>query len=285
MKINREQAGGEWVYIEYGSKILTPEQQEAHRRWKENREREEARKELAKMWKKDAGQFYFASSRDAYRELCPEDTARLFYLATYLDYNGYLLTGNNWKHIRRKDLQHQLDLSRTEAYRFWKAVSEKYLFEDEQGNLKMSPDFFYRGKVVDHSGNFQRLYISSVRSLYRGTSTSRHKYLGYIFQMLPYVNIEYNTLCYNPLEKELDKVEKIPMDEFCERLGYSARNRRRLLSIYSEMKFPVGNITERLCSFVFTDGKLSTANIIINPRVFYQGKDPLKVAELGKFAN
>ena len=71
------------------------------------------------------------------------------------------------------------------------------------------------------------------------TPQSKHTNLGYIFKLIPYVNCEYNIICHNPLEKDLDLIEPMTVGEFCEAIGYDKTNASRLIKIYNEIIFEV----------------------------------------------
>ena len=101
--------------------------------------------------------------------------------------------------------------------------------------------------------------------------------------MLPFINIEYNMLCKNPLEENLDDVEVLTVKEFCEIIGYDYSQISRLANIYKQITFDVKGRQERFCSFV-TDGlDLANGQIFVNPRILYSGTDYVKVQVLGKF--
>lgn len=71
-----------------------------------------------------------------------------------------------------------------------------------------------------------------MRKLYIMVQPSQHKHLGYLFKMLPYVNLEYNVLCHNPLESNLDDIQLMTVSEFCGAIGYDISNWHRLNKIY-----------------------------------------------------
>lgn len=174
-----------------------------------------------------------------------------------------------------------MNLSRAETYKFWNEVHKKYVDVDNDGCLYMNGEVFRRGELP--RDGYQRLYIETIRKLYKTSPIRQHKHLGYVFKMLPYVNVEFNILCHNPWETNLDMVETLSLDEFCEAANYSAENRNRIIQAYSKITFPVGNTQERFCSFV-TDGcNMSTARIFVNPNILYRGHNADKVEILGEF--
>ena len=184
--------------------------------------------------------------------------------------------------MKRADLEIVLQISKAQTYRFWNEVKEKYIHEDEHGQLHMRKEFFTRGKL-SLGGSFQQVYSESVRKLYCETETRKHKYLGYVFQLLPFINVEYNLLCHNPYESNLEAVEPMTIGELCAAIGYSTENRARLIDAYSAITFPVEDGRECFCAFVTTGSKQSETKIFVNPRVLYHGKNAEQVQLLGKF--
>lgn len=262
------------VTVPVGSRIYTPAQQEAHKKWRELQEEQK--------WRRRFGEkFSFVSSESTYDDINPATAARLIYLATFLWYDGKLMKTQRTA-MKRNDLGSVLKISKAQSYRFWDEVKDKYICEAENGELFMRKDFFIRGKLP-HGGRFQKFFIEAVRKLYLTTETARHKYLGYVFQLLPFVNVEYNLLCHNPEEKNLDDVRAMTVDEICSAIDYCAANKARLMDIYSKITFPVGNRQENFCAFVSTGGKYGKTRMFINPRILYYGNDANQVRVLAKF--
>lgn len=162
-------------------------------------------------------------------------------------------------------------------------VKGKYLFEDNRGRLTIPDRIFYRGTIQTGTG-YQQVYFDSVKTLYESLPPKHKRYLGYACQLLQYVNIEYNILCHNIYETELNNIKPLTVDEFCHTVGYSPKNRERLIRLYDDkLVFQVEGKTERLVSFVTNGLALGSARIFINPHVIYHGHIPREVEILGKF--
>lgn len=269
-----------------GDKIVTPEQQEANKRYIDSLKRAAGRRTAAK----ELGPHFFILGNQRFDDLKPQTAARLVYLETYGAYSddsGNRLELNSKTNMKRDDLQKVLGLGRDAVNDFWNEVNPRYLIEDENG-LLLNSEFFIKGQLpAGRSETYYRAYVRGVRKLYEGTPKSRHKHLGYFFELLPYINVEYNTLCFNPLEADADRIEYMTVDEFCERIGYNANRRDRLLGIYKELKFEVKvNGESRMERFVSITGDGLTkgdSKIYINPHVLYSGSDYKQVAILGSF--
>lgn len=102
--------------------------------------------------------------------------------------------------------------------------------------------------------------------------------MGYIFQLLEHINIEYNLLCLNPEEAELSEIRTLDIDAFCKIIHYDVSQKSRLMRTLKKQTFDVNGKQERLISFVDGGDK-----IVINPRVIYSGSDFRKVAVLTLF--
>lgn len=99
-----------------------------------------------------------------------------------------------------------MNLDKSTFYRFTKEVGENYLiFEDEQ--IKLNPPYlFRRGKFSkqtdeERERRYQKIYIEAVQELCKNTPPTSHGSLGYVYKLMPYINIEWNIICKYPLEK------------------------------------------------------------------------------------
>lgn len=265
--------------VPIGSYIFTPAQQELLKLKKEL--------EAKKQYKRNANvKFVFTSSEHNYQDIKPETLGRLMYLSTYLQYGSDILSRTQKTKMKKADLPQVLMLPRGTFYRFWEDVNGKYLQEDENGHIVLSSDCFCRGKprLQNIGDEWQKLYIELMRELYSKTSPTNHRYLGYVFQMLPFLNVEYNILCHNPQETKLDDIRPMSLNEFCLACGYAnADQRTRLMKKYSQIHFDVNGKSERFCSIVTDLADIGNANIYVNPNIIYKGSKWNEVKILGKF--
>lgn len=266
-----------------GSLIYTPEDQERYH-LRVQREAEAAAKKAERKLRRKAGdKYYFVRSDFGGDDLQPATKARLIFLATFIEYDTGRLMRTLRIPMRWEDLPEVMNISQSEVYRFRKEVAGSYII-DHGGALFAKDTAFFRGKFArNREGRYQQFFISAVRQLYRETPANRHKYLGYVFAMLPWVNLEYNILCHNPEEQNLANIEQITVSEFCELIGYSEKNKKRLLRIYKSITFLANGKNEYFCSFVTNGADIDTAQIFINPHILYKGSKAESVMILGKF--
>ena len=260
------------VTLPVGSKIYTPEQQEAYRRYKAIKEHSNA-----------LGRFFFAHQRETFTHISPESATRLIYLNTFAGFNSNQLMRTTRTPLKYTDLPKVLGLSVSTVSRFLKEVSPDYIEIDEEGRIFTNRDIFIRGRLTSNGEPFQKIYINNVRRLYQGVPRRRDRQLGYIFKLLPYINVEYNLLCTNPMETILEEVDLISVADFCDMVGYDVRHVNKLLKIYSNLLFEVDGRMERFCAIAYDGVTKEEARILVNPHILYSGKDYSRVEILGAF--
>lgn len=228
---------------------------------------------------------------------------RLMYLATFIDYDGYLLKPNspqlftnpNKEYMDKHDMKNIMKLKpRTFTNFYNEVILDKKLFTiSDDGRYKIDDFYFGRGNIsrtkirslAECNFFMTKLYIKGVRELYVKATPTSHKTLSYLFQIIPYVNRKYNIVCHNPLETDLKKVEPMTLGEFCRTIGYDESHSNRLFSTLFEPMFTTddGNIQSAV-RYVATKGtSKKTYNIFINPRVYYAGDNWKEIEVLGAF--
>ena len=274
-----------------GTLARTPEQQRQHAQWKaaqEAKQNSRAGRLQRRQTQNPLGNFFFAQSEDACNDVSPQTLTRLVYLATFLRHGTNQLYKTEQTPMRKSDLCETMQLSQKLFYIFWKEANGKYVFEDDAKNIFMSEHFF-RGNLTNHlkaPGGFkkyQQIYIEAIRKLYRETPVTRHGNLGYIFQILPYINWQYNILCWNPKESELDNIDLMNLDELCSLVGYNQSQKFRLMKVYDTLRFEWRGKLQRFCSFVSGNFRTGTVRIFVNPHILHIGNNWQKVEVLGLF--
>lgn len=217
----------------------------------------------------------------------------LIYLSTFCNYDGVVL----WEGLPalRRDLPAILGVSERETQRFWSAVSKIGACREEDGVLRMDSRFFRRGKVrsseiksmAGRNTYLTRMYIDAVRSLYKSAKPRSFKTLAYIFQVMPFVNREYNVVCHNPLETVLDLVVPMTLGELCDTLGYYEANSARMIDGLLRARFSLseGSREESAVRYVISDRLRDKRayTLFINPNVYYAGSNWAEVKILGQF--
>ena len=96
--------------------------------------------------------------------------------------------------------------------------------------------------------------------------------------MMPYVNVQWNTVCHNPLEM----IEPMTLGEFCDVIGYDRTHAQRLLDNYRKITFNWKGKQQYFCTF-FYEKDIRDMRIVCNPNLFYIGKHIEKVESYGEF--
>lgn len=257
-----------------GFKVITPKQMEARRQYSSRKNNYEMRK----CNNSELGYFYFIYHEHQLGNISAETVGRLIYLLTYVDYNNNFMIRKNC-HMKKSNLQEVLHVSRATANRFWNEIKDVYIKESDKGLMLICDDII-RGKINDKQKLFQKFYIRYIRDLYSATKSTNHRYLGYIYQIMPYINFEYNVLCKNPLETNIEDVELLTLMELCDCIGYDKNNSHKLVKIYDSITLDVDGHKEYLLSFVKNKG---VTKMFINPHIIYAGSNYEQVKILGLF--
>lgn len=266
-----------------GTWFIFPEEQEANRERKKRQAESQKRRDTSR----ELGDFYFVKGEQGFPDLSPQTLARLIYLETYIGYANQTNKSRNKlmktqkTQMRREDLPEVLKVSRSLADEFWNEVSPKYVTADDEGLLYSNSEVFIRGalKRKEYTA-YQKFYRDGIQSVYLSLKPSKHRYLGYVYQMLRFVNFEFNVLCFNPDETNKDKIEPMTVRQFCEEIGFDVSNWCRLENVYRNLRFKVGDNLEKFCAFVTDGGNKADMRIIVNPRIIYGGTDYQKVGAL-----
>ncbi|WP_312286775.1 hypothetical protein [Terrisporobacter sp.] len=137
--------------------------------------------------------------------LKPNTITRLIYLATYLDYSvehkkfGTLVKiGKDNKRIpmTRKDIKEIMQLKDTQFKEFIKELKHKNILYEMDKCFYLNNTYFTKGRTNTEREKsniynyYTRVYIEVIRQLYSKFKSSKHKQLGYVFQLVPFMNYE-----------------------------------------------------------------------------------------------
>lgn len=268
------------VYIE------TSSQREARKEYFKKKQETEIENYFMKEEYSEYGNFFWYLYRKNKLELeclTPIHTFRLMYLVTYMTYDGYLKV-NKRRYCSKNDLQKILKLKDTEFKNFYNAVIKNNILiveENENGiRYKINPDIFSKGelnnelceKLNNKDLSIIRIYQDITRKLYETAKHNSYKRLGYLFQLIPYINKEYNLICINPEETDLEKVRPMELSDVCKLIGYSARNQSILLKELLKITFTDKGTKYSVFTYVMStvDDK-PVVKMFINPSLYYAG--------------
>lgn len=254
--------------------LITKEQKIAREKYKENREQVEAFKFLTK---KEQFVMYLFNIHKSMTDLTPQTAIRLVYLSTFLEYDGAFLKSNG-KYITREKMQELMVLKPTTFKSFLSEVVLNGYLIKENKMYKLNTKHFYRGELsLDYSDKKQRyvrVYIDNLRKLYLSVPQSKHVYLGYIFQLIPYINREWNVICYNPDETAEDTILPMSVGDFCELVGYKRSQASRFIKAYRDVKFEWNGANQSFLGYFYSgDGSKADMMFFANPNIFFAGND------------
>lgn len=202
---------------------------------------------------------------------------RIIYLATFMNYDNYLAYDNGVK-IKSSKVGELLRTGRRATQQFLSEAVGCGALTKDGTYIKLSDSIFAKGKLNDIiiDKNAMRLYADGVRRLYEAATPKEHKSLSYVFQAIPYVNLNFNILCTNPWEYNKSNISYLNLTGYCERVGYDPSNAKRLKSQLINIRVA----DECVFGFMETgDGNY----IIMNPRIFYAGDKTDEIMVLGNF--
>lgn len=211
---------------------------------------------------------YFEEQKKMFPELKPQDISRLIYIATYCDYNDNILKIKG-KLIDNIKLKNIMMLSDPQYYNWYKLMIKLGYIEKIEDKYKLNSNFFSKGGLIQN-GNTTRIFINTIRNLYENLKCTDHYKLGYLLQLIPYINPYNNALVENISEKDPNKLKPLKLSYLANILGYSKKNIKKLanelLSIkYGEKQIPLIGL------LALNSLNVENMFIIINSKLFFGG--------------
>lgn len=242
------------------------------------------RKEILNSRYKELGGFtwlIFNYCKELFPEMQSQTLSRLLYLSTYINYDGILMKNKDCC-ITKGNMNELLKLSTQTFYDFYnEMISLGFIKELETGKLLINDDYFFKGKIenVHFDKCLIRLSHGNVRYLYENVKPSKHKQLGYVYKLIPYINKKYNTLCENPLETDINFVKPLSKTEDIAKIcNFAPKNHKRLYEGICEVQIDNQPVIK-----VYQEYLTKKMMIFANPKVYYGGSDYGQVEVLGAF--
>ena len=135
----------------------------------------------------------------------PATVGRLAYLSTYLGQDTQRLLYED-NPMLKHDLQEVLKLSRPTVNKFYKDCITAGVLEDKGNDgLYLIDTRFFKGKCEDKERT--KLFRVTIQQLYKKLPQKNHELFGYVIQLVPWINFEWNIVCENPEETNKDRIE------------------------------------------------------------------------------
>ena len=238
--------------IEEGGYIISPKQREYASRF--YRRREDA---TDFIWVK------FQYNCPFYDNLSLNNVTRMLCMATYINDKGFSMF--------KTDIGGTLNINANLALNLRKELEEKGIISFNKDRIYFSDSICYRGKLQGNSADHIRLFTEATQTLYSSCRITKHKYLAYIFKMIPYMNRQTNILSYNQQEQDISRIEPMTVQEFCQLVGYDTTHAGRFrgeLSAFRIFDEPVvAFFNDRTTIDFCSNGRY----IVVNPKLFFGG--------------
>lgn len=240
---------------------------------------------------KNSGLFFWVFYRPSDERYYPLDSGqeltRLLLLGQHLREDG-VLARNRVRPLPRSQVIRMLSNTTSvgrSLLRKW--CSQGVLQECEEG-FRVNPSLMQRGPTnrqeererVKQCVRKMRVYNQSVSSLVELNGTAKCKSLSYLFQVMPMVNREYNILCDNPYETELEKIVPLSLAEITKRLHYYTEATAKVKQYLTEPEFMSSGVRQRAAAYT----PLLGGSFIINPKLYYAGSSWAEAAGIADFA-
>lgn len=218
--------------------------------------------------KANYGGFYFTNYNKVLNSLSNQVLVRYIYLCTYIDYDNNLVHDNvkPHKNIYEKDLETILKLQYRETLKTKKElVQNKLIVINKDKTITINKQYCTKGKISTFNKEEKiRIFRNGIRDIYENATPKQHKQIAIIFKLLPYVNYQYNIVCANPYENDLNAIKPYDIKDICNIVEYvnTTLFKKALSKLY------VGDTPAVLLTTA-----LDVTTIFINPRVYYKGND------------
>ena len=207
--------------------------------------------------------------------LNPADVSRFLYLSTYISYNykdKNLLVKKEKGRLKpmiQKDMMKLMKLNKSAFYNFVKEIKSKELIIEKNNKFYINEKYISKGKIRDNKDSYIRLYIDTTRYLYEYCTSRQHKQLGYVLQLLPYVDFDTNRILINGEKAEIRDIMKL--------LGLSTEginsiNKFKKMLLNFKINYQ-GKDYYLFASATYEYGKEFRTYFVINPLVLFAGNN------------
>lgn len=205
--------------------------------------------------------------------LTPEDKSKVLLLATYMGYDNKIKFQNS-NPILKSHLPIILRVNEKTCRGFVKKIEDLNIITIKNKEIFLNENLFIKGEVSsnkqikDKDFGYSRLFVNSYQFLYEDLSKPKLKYLGFLYNVLGYINFHHNIIVKSdPSEKDINKVIPMTFDELLVACGYGQdilpQSKSRLKKAILGIKLSNGT---PLFALVDTD---DVTKILVNPHVVY----------------
>lgn len=180
----------------------------------------------------------------------------LLYLQCFINFEGKLVKDNrNKTPMTKADIQETVGLKRTAFGEFFNAMADAGIIYEIYGDYYIHDRYHFRGKTSNT--RIIKAFTTKVKELYRGRNAKK---LGFIYKLLPFIHLETNTICTNPYEPDVNKIEQLSKKDIAELTGEDEK------TLYRKIRsMKLGD------EYVFAEVTSGKARYYkVNPFIFYR---------------
>ena len=238
----------------------------------ENSENKRSRDEFEVFIAKEYGSFCFLFYRLNTSDLGKQYIIRFLYLCSFADYDNILVYGkakSERKYMTEAEFDTVLKLNKAMTYDTKEAlIKNGLMYIDEYDHIIINREYCSKGKLekAQNKALHIRMFGNAIRDLYEKSKPREHKRLSLLVTLLPYINFNFNIVCYTPEAEFEYQIRAMNMKDICRIVKYtdnqSSRLKRELLAL---------RVGGELVVAIVETGDSET--ISINPRVYYRAGD------------
>jgi hypothetical protein len=117
--------------------------------------------------------------------------------------------------MKTNEMIKELDISKMTFYRFFNACLDNNIIIKNDDDYLINSKYHYKGKGKGDE-RVVKVYNTKIRNAYKQMKSTE---LGLIYLLLPYIHYQTNTLCFNPYEEDVTKLQKLNRKQVCELIG------------------------------------------------------------------
>lgn len=178
----------------------------------------------------------------------------LLYLQCFIDYDGVIVNTNK-SPMTKAQIRKALDVNRNLFGEFMAEMVRDELIYVDNDIYRINPAYHFKGAAENE--RVIKAFTAKVRELYGEISA---KDLGFIYKLLPFIHYETNTVCIDPYETDVAKIQPLNKRQVGEISGMTEK------AVYSKIRrLKFGD------QYVFAEVKIGNRQFYkLNPFVFYR---------------
>lgn len=242
--------------------------------------------ERFKEFHEDAGNFIWSYPEKIQHlikspEFTKSDLTMIFYLATFVNGNGYLTKDDNKTKLVKSDIQEVLEVGRNLFNKFYNKLIKHNILIPFDAYFKWNHDYNFYGSTKGKANpkKLVRTYVNQVRTLYEKKKANGRKLysptkLYPVFALVPYLHHSTNIICKNPEVNDINEIEYFSLTEISDLLDL--KDSKKMSSSLSSI------LLNGQTTFIKSISK-NEVYLKLNPRIFWRGTEAPSKELQGEF--